>query len=147
MRFIQGFSWIVAPLTSILKALSTESAEPRKDGVGVGGDSKAGRDKSEIDRSGMDDVEVDGGEVGDDEVEKKGRKTSKFKNLSKSIKTVRSDFLTPRARLPFIKLRQAFVKTPILYHFNPERHIRVETDTSGYAIGEVLSQLTSDDLA
>ena len=34
----------------------------------------------------------------------------------------------------------------ILHHFDPEHHIRVETDASGYAIGEVLSQLTSDDL-
>ena len=43
-------------------------------------------------------------------------------------------------------MRQAFVKAPILHHFDPERHIRVETDASGYAIGGVLSQLTSDDV-
>ena len=39
-----------------------------------------------------------------------------------------------------------FLKAPILHHFNPERHIRIETDVSGYAIDRVLSQLTSDDL-
>ncbi len=38
-----------------------------------------------------------------------------------------------------------FVETPILNHFDPKRHIRIETDTSGYAIGEILHKLTSDD--
>ena len=59
---------------------------------------------------------------------------------------VRLDFLTPRARLAFTKLRQAFVKASILYHFDPERYIRVEINISGYAISGVFSQLTSDDL-
>ena len=54
-------------------------------------------------------------------------------------------FLTPKAKKAFIKLRQAFVKALILNHFDPERHIRIETDVSGYTIGGILSQLTSDD--
>ena len=41
-------------------------------------------------------------------------------------------------------MRQAFTEAPILRHFDPECHIRIETDASGYAIGGVLSQLTSD---
>ena len=61
-------------------------------------------------------------------------------------KMVRLNFLTPKAKLAFTKLRQAFVKAPILHHFNPECHIQIEIDESGYAIGEVLSQLTLDDL-
>ena len=40
-----------------------------------------------------------------------------------------------------------FLKAPIFYHFDPERHIRIETDVSGYTIGGVLNQLTLDDLA
>ena len=84
----------------------------------------------------MDDVEVDGSEV---EVGEKGQ------NLSKSKKT-ELGFHTSGARKTFTKLRQAFVKAPILHHFDPERYIRVETDASGYVISEVLSQLTSDDL-
>ena len=136
-RFIQKFSRIAALLILMLK-----TAEPKKDGDGVGGDSRARRDG--IDGNEMDDVEVDGGEVEVDEGGKKGRKTSKSKKLSKS-KTVRSDFLTPGAKLAFIELRQAFLKAPILHHFDPERHIRIETDASGYAIGGVLSQLISDD--
>ena len=52
-------------------------------------------------------------------------------------------FLTPEARSAFNRLRLAFTKAPILWHFDPECHIRIETDTSGYAIGGVLSQLAS----
>ena len=67
-RFIQGFSRIAAPLTSMLKTLgSTESLiQSGKGGAGICDDSKAGRDGSEIDES-----EVDGGKGGDDEVGKK----------------------------------------------------------------------------
>ena len=126
----------------MLKTSSIESAEPRKGVVGVGGGSRAGRDRG-IDGSEMNDVEVDGGEVEVDEVGKKARKTSKSKNSSKSKKAVGpSDFLTPGAKLAFTELRQAFLKAPILHHFNPERHIWIETDVSGYAISGILSQLT-----
>ena len=101
---------------------STESStRPGKGEVGVGGDSRAELDGSK----------VDSGEVGDDEVGKK------VQNSSKSKKSVRSDFLTSGAKLAFAELRQAFVKAPILHHFDPERHIQIETDVSGYAIGGV----------
>ena len=53
-------------------------------------------------------------------------------------------FLTPNARQAIIQLRQAFTEALILQHFNSERHIRIETDASGYAIGGVLSQITSE---
>ena len=127
-RFIQEFSWIAAPLISMLKTSgSTEPlTRPGEGAVEVVGDSRAGRDG--IDGSGMGDVEVDGGEVEVDEVGKKGRKTSKSKNLSKSKKVVRpSDFLTPGAKLVFTELRQVFLKASILQHFDPERQIRIET--------------------
>ena len=121
-----------------------KTAEPKKGGVGIGGDSRAGCSQSKGNRSGMDDIEV---EFEVDEIRKKVRNSSKSKNLSKSKNTVRcSDFLIPGAKLAFIKLRQAFLKAPILHHFNPKRHIWIETDAPDYAIGGVLSQLTSDDL-
>ena len=107
----------------------------------VDGSSRARRGKK---RSRIDDNEVDGNGVEDDKVEKKVQKLSKSKNLSKFKKTVGLKFLTLRAKLAFTKLRQAFFKAPILYHFDPERHIWIETDALGYAIGGVLSQLTSD---
>ena len=56
------------------------------------------------------------------------------------------DFFTSGAKLVFTKLRQVFFKAPILYHFDPEDYIYIETDVSDYAIGGVLSQLTLDDL-
>ena len=115
--------------------------QPGKGGVGVGGDSRAGFDESELDKS-----EVDSGEVGDDKIEKKVQKLFKSKNLSKSKKTVGSDFLTSGAKLAFTKLRQVFVKAPIFHHFDLKRHIWIETNISGYAISKVLSQLTLDDL-
>ena len=148
-QFIQGFSRIVVSLTLMLKtSRCTEfKARPGKGGVGVDSDSKAGCGGSEIDGSEKDDIEVDGGEVEVDEVGKKVQKLSKSKNLSKSKKTVRSlDFFTLGAKLAFTKWRQAFLKAPILHYFDPKHHIRIETDASGYAIGGVPSQLTSDDL-
>ena len=39
-----------------------------------------------------------------------------------------------------------FVEASILNHFDPERHIWIETDVFGYAISGILSQLTLDDL-
>ena len=66
------------------------------------------------------------------------------KNLSKSKRTVGSDFLIPGARLAFTKLRQTFVKAPILHYFELEYYIWIKTDISGYAISGVLSQLSSD---
>ena len=113
-----------------------KTAEPKKGGDEVGDNSRAGRDG--IDGSRMDDVEVDGSEVKIDEVGKKGQKTSKSKKSSKS-KTVGSDFLTLGAKLAFTKLRQVFLKAPIIHDFNPECYIRIKRDTSGYIIGRVLS--------
>ena len=88
----------------------------------------------------------------------KSEKTSKFQNLAKSGKkssksgnSTNSDamengpkFLIPDARTAFNRLRLAFTEAPILRHFDPECHIRIETDASGYAIGGVLSQLASE---
>ena len=148
-RFIQGFSRIAASLTSMLKTSgSTEPLTWLGEGiVGVGGNTKARRDASKLDKSELGRNEVDGNEVEVDEVRKNVQKMTKSKNSSKPKKTVGpSDFLTPGAKLTFTKLRQAFIKAPILHHFDPERYIQIEMDVSGYAIGGVLSQLTSDSL-
>ena len=111
----------------------TESkTQPGEGRVGVGG-IRAGHGRSKLDnRKMIDGNEVDGNEVGDDEV------GTKVQKLFKSKKT-ESGFLTPGAKKAFTKLRQAFIKAPILHHFDPEHHIRVKTDASGYTIGEILS--------
>ena len=46
-----------------------------------------------------------------------------------------------------MELKQVFVKAPILHHFDPEHHIRIEIDVSGYSIYGVLSQLTLENLS
>ena len=51
-------------------------------------------------------------------------------------------FLTSKAKEAFNRLRQAFTKASILRYFDPECHIQIETNASGYAIRGVLSQLT-----
>ena len=63
----------------MLKTSSTKSAEPKKSRVRVRGHSKARRGRNKIGRSGMDNVEVDSGEVEVDKVEKKVQKLSKSK--------------------------------------------------------------------
>ena len=124
----------------------TESKiQPREGGVGVGG-SGAKRSGKKLDRSELNGGEVDGGKVEGNQVGKKVQNLSKLTNLSKSKKTIGSDFFTPGTKLAFTKLRQTFLKAPILHHFDSERHIRIDTDASGYAISGVLSQLTLDNL-
>ena len=67
------------------------------------------------------------------------------KLLSKNLNRA-TDYLAPKARLVFTKLRKSFTKAPIFRHFDPEFHIWIETDMSSYAISRVLSQLTLDNL-
>ena len=81
----------------------------------------------------------------------KSRKSAKSgKNLSKSRNSPNSDtiesgpsFLTLEARSTFNRLRLTFTIAPIFWHFDPKCHIGIETDTLGYAIGGLLSQLAS----
>ena len=80
----------------------------------------------------------------------KGKKLAKSKKPSNSGNSPNYDtteaglsFLTPEARAAFNRLRLAFTKAPIFRHFDPECHIRIETDASGYAISDVLSKLAS----
>ena len=75
-RFIQRFSWIAAPLTLMLKTV-----KPRKGGVRVGGNRRAGHGGRKLDERRIDDDEVDGNEV-DDKVGTTVQKLSKSKNLS-----------------------------------------------------------------
>ena len=73
-------------------------------------------------------------------------KNHDFSLNSKNMEA-KPDFLIPKARLAFTKLKQAFVEAPILYHFDPKYHIRILINVSGYVIGGILSQLTSNELS
>ena len=87
----------------------------------------------------MDVVKVDKVGVGDDSDRKD---ETVEKSLSKNSNEAMG-YLTPNTRRAFTQLRQTFTKAPILQHFDPECYIQIETDTSGYAISGVLSQVTN----
>ena len=115
-QFIQGFSKIAAPLTSMLK--TTGSPDVSGPELGNGG--------GEVVGFGV------GGGGGDELAKKSGKsksqKTSKSRKLAKSGKNssksgnssnfgtteARLSFLTPKARSAFNCLRLTFTKTPIL---------------------------------
>ena len=113
-------------------------ANPEETKGGVGGDSV---------------VDVVGGSEATNPTKGKNlAKTTKSKILVKSknhdfLKSrpeeVGTGFFTPKARLAFTQLRQAFVEALIIYHFDPKNHIRIESDVLSYAIGGILSQLSS----
>ena len=69
-------------------------------------------------------------------------KNKKFKKLTYilNIRAMKKPyFLTPNAKKTFNYLRLAFIKAPILQHFDLKSHIRIETNVSGYTISGVLS--------
>ena len=131
-QFIQRFNWIAAPLTLILKNLSTELDKLEKGRVKLNSENRDRHDGSELDRD-----NIDNGEVKDNEIKKKIQKTFMSKYLSQSKQDDKNGLFFPKARLAFTKLRWAFFKVLILYHFDPECYIRVEIDASCCVIGEV----------
>ena len=90
-----------------------------------------------------DEVVGDGGKADDRNPIKKS-KNAKSRSQTRIGATRELTFLTPGTKKALNQLKQAFTKAPILQHFDPECHIRIEADASGYAIGGVLSQLTPD---
>lgn len=91
-----------------------------------------------------------GGSVGElDASRKKSTKsTSQIKTgqLGNNNAIEESKFITSKARKTFNYLKQAFINASILWHFNSECHIQIETNVSSYAIRGVLNQLTSNQL-
>ena len=74
-------------------------------------------------------------------------KNEKFKKLTcvSNIKAIGEPiFLTFNAKKAFNYLRQAFIKAPILRHFNSDCYIQIKTDVSSYVIDGVLSELNLD---
>lgn len=51
-------------------------------------------------------------------------------------------FLTSKAKITFSRLKKAFIEALILHHFDLEYHIWMKTDSSGFYLGKILSQLT-----
>ena len=75
---------------------------------------------------------------------KSGKKLSKSRNSTNfgAIETG-PKFLIFDAKTTFNPLLLAFTKARILWHFNSKYHIKIETNTLGYIIGKILTQLTS----
>ena len=115
----------------MLKTSSTELKKSKKSRVKIGVSSKAKlNNKTELNdrveynsRDKFDNGEFDYNEIEDNEVaeEKNHQKTRAMSKFKKTIRIL--NFFTFGARLTFIKLRQIFVKAPILYYFNPEYYI------------------------
>lgn len=73
----------------------------------------------------------------------KNSELTKAKNLDFVIvQSFRIDFLFLKAKKTFIYLQKTFIKGLIFKHFNLEHHICIETDTLGYIISGILSQIT-----
>ena len=124
-QFIWSFSKIAALLTSILKTTGSSDL-PQRDN--------------------NDEVVEDGGDRNLSKSKSKKSKNAKFGVQTHLSTTREPTFLTFDAREAFNQLRQMFTKALILRHFDPECYIRIENDASGYTMGEVLNQLTSDHL-
>ena len=80
-----------------------------------------------------------------------GRTNKTIRNLSKNLTYISNIriieefiFLTPNSKKTFNYLQLAFIKAPILRHFDLKNHIQIEIDISSFAIGRVLSQLNLD---
>ena len=108
--------------------------------------------EGEVSGNSVDGNLIGGGEATNPTKGKNQAKITKSKILVKSkshdfLKSRTEDagtgFLIPKAKLAFIQLRQAFVKAPIFYYFDPKSLIWIKTDASGYTIGGILSQLFS----
>ena len=131
-RFIKNFSKMLTPLTAILKTIgsSVASASSVDDDEVVGSRVTIGR-----------------GAVGRSNALRKSAKSkirTKIGYLSNNNDLEEPKFLNSNTKEAFNRLRQAFTKGPIFRHFNPECHIRIEINVSGYVIERVLSRLTSN---
>ena len=74
---------------------------------------------------------------------KRKRNSSKNRNKNHNKKRLSNDFLTFEIYETFKRLRDAFLKTFILQHFDSTRFIRVKIDVSNKTINEIFCQ--SDD--
>ena len=129
--FIQGFSRIATPLTSMLKTTWSLGSAPTEDEVVGDGGGRADEMVENLSKS----------------KKPKNDKSGNSTRIPTTGATGESTFLTPDAKKAFNRLRQAFIEAAILQHFDLKSHIRMETNASGYAIGGVYSQLSSDWIA
>jgi len=73
------------------------------------------------------------------ELLKRGETADTIKQSQKSNKPKYKWEWTRDAELAFRKLKKAFTDAPILQHFDPQKPIILQTDTSGFAIAGILN--------
>ncbi len=140
-RFIRNFSKIAIPPTSMLWTINNSTRDETQSTQAENQDAPVAACRA-----------VGGGVGGSFEnllttvksAESKKPKLTKSQKSDLAKANSGTDFLTLEAKKGFIHLQKAFTEAPILRHFDSKCHIRIETDTSGYAISEVLSQMTFD---
>ena len=135
--FIQGFSKIATPLTSMLWISQTSTTQKLMNLIDEFGEGD--RDENET-RKASTSIK---GPIGANYLS--------FNHVSHILSNIDSNsaknvnnYLTPDAKRAFDQLLQAFTEAPIFQHFDPEKYIQVKTDAFGHVIGGVLSQLTID---
>ena len=66
--------------------------------------------------------------------------------LKRSIKGIKTEPFnwSVEAKKTFRRLREAFTKAPLLYHFNSELPIRVKTDALDFDLTDILTQLQNN---
>ncbi len=145
-RFIRNFSRIPAPPTSMLRTTNELIGNEIQSTSAKNQDapSAAGRARS----GGVDESFENLSTAAKSAKSKKSKSTKSKKSDLQKANFARvdsgTDFLTPKAKKAFIHLQKAFTEALIFRHFDPKHHIWIETDVSGHAIGEVFSQMTSD---
>ncbi len=72
----------------------------------------------------------------------KSKKSDLLKANFIKINSFGTDFLTLKAKKTFIHLWKTITKALILKYFDLKYHIQIEIDALGYAISEVLDQMT-----
>ena len=101
---------------------------------------------SKVFKAGNNEIVGGGGGKADETVvnSSKNEKSKKSMHVANVRAIEEPNFLTPDAKKAFNHLQLVFIKALILQHFDLESHIRIETNASGYIIGEALSQLNFD---
>ena len=137
---------MAGPVTSMLRTLSRTSSSTILQLIDAANEDDVGTDENSVDETNLSNSSASKRSLGAGFLTSGDTKKGGG-NTKKGVKAARDpDYLTPAAKKAFNHLWHAFTLAPILKHFDSKQHIWIEINMSAYAIDEVLSQLTLDDL-
>ena len=147
LRFIQDFSKIARSLALILIITSlTGLSIILQLLINAADGDEVGRGESGGNKTNLLNPSASKRSIGADYLTSKGAKNDgnnrkkSGSNITKGVKAVRdSDYLTPNTKKVFNHLRHIFIQALIFQYFDPECHIWIQTNASGYAIDRVLN--------